>query len=436
MEITLPHKYEPRGYQIPLWRAVQSGIKRIVVVWHRRSGKEKTIVNIVAQESQKRKGTYFYFFPTYKQGKKILWDGLDRDGFPFLSHFPKELVASKNDTELKIKFKNGSVFQIIGTDNIDSIVGTNPVGCVFSEYPLQDPKAWDLIRPILLENGGWAIFDFTPRGMNHGHKILQTAINNPKTWWHQILTVDDTHAVTKEQIEQERRENMPEDLIQQEYYCKFIEGAGSFFKGVREATYKQESLVLTEKGDFQVGADFAKHQDWTVLTPFNMNSFVMYPQERFNQLDWNLQKSRTEAMCRKYLNYMGESALLWPDSTGIGDPIIDDLKARGLRIGGDNQEGFKFTEHSRSNLLNNLRILIEQRKIGIPDDEGLIGELQSMRYELSESGKVVIRVPEGSPDDRIMSAALSVWSITIPIKPDTMFVDKVYHNRMTPKSFK
>jgi hypothetical protein len=90
--------------------------------------------------------------PTYNQGKKILWKGIDKDGFRFLDHFPKELVFSVNETEMSVTLRHptdfskpGSIFQIIGTDNIDSIVGTNPIGCVFSEYSLQDPAAWDYL---------------------------------------------------------------------------------------------------------------------------------------------------------------------------------------------------------------------------------------------------------------------------------------------------
>ena len=196
-------------------------MKRAVVIWHRRAGKDKTLVNLVAKKMLERVGTYFYFFPTYTQGKKILWQGMDRDGFKFIDHFPKALLASKpNDTELKIEYKNGSIFQIIGTDNIDSIVGTNPVGCIFSEYALQNPKAWDFIRPILAENGGWAVFNYTPRGKNHGFDLYEMARANPN-WFVQKLTVDDTGIISKEVIEEERTSGMSDELIQQEYYCSF-----------------------------------------------------------------------------------------------------------------------------------------------------------------------------------------------------------------------
>jgi hypothetical protein len=100
------------------------------------------------------------------------------------------------------------------------------VGCVFSEYALHNPECWDLIRPILLENGGWAIFIYTPRGYNHGFDLLEQA-RESEEWFHQVLTVNDTHRgdgqpiVTDSDIEEERRSGMPGELIRQEFYCDF-----------------------------------------------------------------------------------------------------------------------------------------------------------------------------------------------------------------------
>ena len=226
---------------------MDEGIKRAALIWHRRSGKDKTLVNFTAKKTLERVGGYYYFFPTYKQGKKILWEGRDKDGFRFIDHFPKEIRDGKpNDTELKIKLKNGSLFQIVGTNDIDSIVGTNPVGCVFSEYSLQDPRAWDYIRPILAENDGWAVFNYTPRGENHGHDLYEFARNDPN-WFCQRLTVDDTKAISPEVLEQERKEiiqkNGDDALFWQEYYCSFeVPIQGSYYaKQLRDA--EQEARI-------------------------------------------------------------------------------------------------------------------------------------------------------------------------------------------------
>ena len=229
-EITLPYNFEPRPYQIPLLKAFDQGFKRLIQIWHRRSGKDKLDINLVAREMQQNVGIYYYFYPTYTQGKKALWEGIGKDGFRYINHFPKELLDGKpNDTEMKIRYKNGSLFQVIGTDDIDRIVGTNPRGCVFSEYSLQNPKAWEYIRPILRENGGWAIFNYTPRGKNHGYDMHEMAIKNP-LWFVQKLTVDDTNILTPKDIQEEREAGMTEDMIQQEFYCSFTAAImGSYY---------------------------------------------------------------------------------------------------------------------------------------------------------------------------------------------------------------
>jgi phage terminase large subunit len=222
MEVILPYKFTPRSYQLPLLEAFDSGLyNRFLQLWHRRSGKDKEDVNICAREMARIIGGYYYFFPTYNQGRKALWDGIGKDGVRYLDHFPTELVDGKpNDTEMKVRYRNGSIFQVIGTEDIDRVVGTNPRGCVFSEYSLQNPKAWEYMRPVLRENGGWAIFNYTPRGKNHGYDLYEMAVNNPK-WYVSKLTVDDTKVLTPEDIQEERDAGMSEELIQQEFYCSF-----------------------------------------------------------------------------------------------------------------------------------------------------------------------------------------------------------------------
>ena len=224
MQLTIPHQFSPRPYQTPLLQARERGILRLIQVWHRRSGKDKTDINLMAREMVETVAPYFYIFPTYTQGKKILWDGMDRDGFRFMNHIPKELRKRTDNTSMFIELVNGSTFQIIGSDNIDSIVGTNPRGVIFSEFSLQDPKAWDYIRPILAENGGWALFNFTSRGKNHAYDLYEFAKNDPN-WYVSLLTVDDTGAISAEVLEQERKEilakNGDDAIYQQEYFCSF-----------------------------------------------------------------------------------------------------------------------------------------------------------------------------------------------------------------------
>jgi len=235
-EITIPYHFTPRPYQLPLLAAMDSGYKRAVQVWHRRSGKEKTdIAGIVAKKMLERVGSYYYVFPELNQGRKVIWDGADKDGFRFIDHFPKELLDGKpNDTEMKLRYRNGSLFQVVGSDRFDSVMGTNPIGMVLSEYSLQDPACWGYFRPILAENGGWAVFNFTPRGENHAYALWELAKADTKNWFTSLLTVDDTGAIPREVLEQERAEIMRlygnDALFLQEYYCSFtVPIAGAYY---------------------------------------------------------------------------------------------------------------------------------------------------------------------------------------------------------------
>lgn len=403
--LTVPYKFTPREYQLPLLRALDKGVLRAIIVWHRRGGKDKTCFNYMIKRAVQKVGTYYYFLPTYKQAKKVIWDNLDNDGFKMLDHIPKELIKATNATELKVELLNGSIIQLIAADEFkESGVGANPIGVVFSEFSITTSDAWQYVSPILAANGGWAIFNFTPRGKNHAFNLLQKAKENEKWFW-QVLTVEDTNVFTQEALDEERRNN-PQAIFEQEYYCKFIEGASSFFRRVRENVWRTERDHSFHV--FQNGVDLAKYQDWTVITPFCLNCFWALQQDRFNQVDWNLQKSRIEAAALRH-NHAKSNI----DSTGVGDPIVEDLQRKEISV-----DGYKFTETSRRQLLDNLAVMLEQDKTKLPDDEGLLTELESFMFTLSEAGKIKVGVPEGMTDDRVFSLALAVWGASEPLKPE------------------
>ena len=238
----VPVAWEPRPYQIPLWNYMEGGGKRAVAIWHRRAGKDTLAMNVTVTQALLRPGLYWHLLPTYNQGRKIVWDGRSKEGRPFLSYWPEPMIKNINNTDMKIELHNDSIWQVVGTDNVDRLVGSNPVGCIFSEYSLQDPRAWDYIRPILAENDGWAMFIYTPRGMNHGYELLELAKRNPK-WFSQILTVDDTGVISSEAIQDERDSGMSEEMIQQEFYCSFKSSlVGSYYGSQISRMYDEKRI--------------------------------------------------------------------------------------------------------------------------------------------------------------------------------------------------
>jgi hypothetical protein len=222
--IVVPNNFTPRPYQELVLKAFDSGIRNIDLVAHRRSGKDKVSFAILAREMVKVVGGYYYIFPQFNQGRKALWDNIDNDGFRLLHHIPTELWKEVNNTEMKLTLKNGSYFQVVGSDDVDNLVGTNPRGIVYSEYSLQRPAVYGYLSPIIKSNGGWQIFNYTPRGQNHAYNFHQMAQNNPE-FASFVFTVEDTNLFTPEQLEAIKQEYIQlygtDALFYQEYYCSF-----------------------------------------------------------------------------------------------------------------------------------------------------------------------------------------------------------------------
>ncbi|HYR65789.1 MAG TPA: hypothetical protein VEP47_06645, partial [Reyranella sp.] len=250
--VRLPHQFAKRSYQRGVFKYFQTGGKHAVLVWHRRAGKDKTGLNLTIEQMFQRKGTYLHMFPTFNQGKRIIWDGIDANGLKYLDHFPPSIIADKAETEMQITLVNGSIWQIVGTDRVDRLVGTNPVGVVYSEFALHDPRARDYLRPILRENGGWELYLYTPRGKNHGWELYEMARHNPD-WYCSRLTVEDTRrdaagesaapVLSAEDLDADRREGMAEELIQQEYYVSFEAGLVGSYYGPQLAAARQQGRI-------------------------------------------------------------------------------------------------------------------------------------------------------------------------------------------------
>lgn len=253
------NRFKPRPYQIPIFDAIENkNYRRVLAILPRRAGKDVCGFNLCLRAALRVVSVYYYVFPTYSQAKKVIWDSMTNDGARFLDYIPSELILSTNSQEMKIRLTNGSLIQLVGSDNYDSLMGTNPRGCVFSEYALQDPRAYQYIRPILTANYGWALFLSTPRGKNHLWELYNIAQQSPE-WFCLKLTIEDTNHIPLWEIEKERAEGiMSEDLIQQEYYTSFTMGVeGSYY-----AKYLDRMRVKAQIGAVPWEAGFKVHTCW------------------------------------------------------------------------------------------------------------------------------------------------------------------------------
>lgn len=412
-----PINFNPAPHQIKVY---QNPSRFKVLVFHRKAFKTTTAYCELLRWANAIPGTYWYVAPYLGQAKKIIWQDPEMGA----RYCPPEIWEGRNNSEMYLKFPNGSVVYIMGADNPDSLRGPNPRGVVLDEFDDMKEDVWSaIIQPIMMANpNAWTWFTGTPKGRRGLFKKYTYALEQMKNekeggkkseWFAMLLKASTSGIIRADQLEEAKR-TTTEDFFKQEYECEFLEGAGTFFKGIEYCVWdgKGDDAKIHPKKRYQLGMDWAKMNDYTVIMPFDLTTFKALPYERFNQIDYNLQKSRAEAA---YLRF--NKAKIWMDHTGIGGPIFDDLALKIPKL-----EPYDFTETSRRDLLENLRILIEQQKIRIPNDEILLSELQSFQYQLTDRGKVRIACPDSMHDDTVMALALAVWDL--PKEKQGLIVDE------------
>lgn len=197
-----------------------------------------------------RQATYWHCLPEYAQARKAIWTAVNsHTGKRRIDEaFPHELRDATNDNEMFIRFKNGSTWQVIGSDRYNSLVGAGVAGVTFSEWALCNPASWGYISPMMRENNGWAAFITTPRGKNHAHAMYESGRKNAD-WFAQRLSVHDTGALSVEELA---------DVLQTDYIDLFGEDIGraqfeqeyecSFNAAILGAFYAREMAVLRREG--------------------------------------------------------------------------------------------------------------------------------------------------------------------------------------------
>lgn len=253
-----------RDYQQKVWkRLFEDNIKKAILIWHRRAGKDLFSLNYMISKAILETGNYWFILPEAQQVRNAIWEGITKGGQKYLSFIPEEIIHKKDNQSMKIYLKDphnleqaGSIISFVGGDRYDKRVGAGLKGCVISEYPLQKPNLYDLaIEPMLKETDGWVIFNGTPRGNNHA-KDMYDFLNSKEQYLASLLTIEDTGVVDPASLEEERERGKPEELIQQEYYCSF-EGAifGSYYGDLLKK-------YIAQVGDYNYDARFPVHTAW------------------------------------------------------------------------------------------------------------------------------------------------------------------------------
>lgn len=398
----IPNGWTPRHYQRPFYNDFGFGKvhTRASLIWHRRAGKDSTMLNLTAREMFKRVGVYWHLFPEQAQARKAVWNGIDAEGRRIIDQFlppeARDVAQPKSEQEMLMRSINGSTWQMAGSDNYNSLVGSNPVGVVFSEWALANPAAWDYIRPMLLENGGWAAFITTPRGRNHAYETHMMALERDD-WFAQTLTVDDTNRITPEQIEQERGEGMSEAKIQQEYYCSFEADSESQFipSNVVMMCRKLEHPVVAPDDPIILGVDVARFgDDKSVIYPRRGRDARTIPFERFEGLDTMQVAARVAERITTI-----DAAMTFVDEGGVGGGVVDRLhqlgfqqKVMGVNFGWTSDrrvDGSPACRNKRTEMWATMRQHLAEG-CALPNDDQLAFELLAPSYTYDPNNAILL----------------------------------------------
>lgn len=262
--------WQPRPYQRPMWDYLERGGKRAIGIWHRRAGKDDVMLHRAAVAAFEREATYWHCLPEFAQARKAIWNAVNpHTGVRRVDEaFPHELRANTNDQEMFIRFKNGSTWQVIGSDRYNNLVGAGVAGVTFSEWAICNPAAWGFISPMMRENNGWAAFITTPRGRNHAHDLYNMARENPE-WFAERLSVQDTAAFTPDQLD---------EILQTDYIALYGEDIGraqfeqeylvSFNAAILGAFYAREMVAVRNEGRIDPALDAIPdrpvHRAWDI----------------------------------------------------------------------------------------------------------------------------------------------------------------------------
>ena len=354
-------------------KILQADRRFIVVMCGRRFGKSELSQILIIKEALKG-GQVAYVTPTY---------GLAQ---VFFERLAKVLPFKNNISKLKIYCPNEGSIEFFTGERLDNLRGRKFHLVIIDEAAfisdLED--GWNnSIRPTLTDYEGRAVFLSTPRGKNFFYSLFMKQGEND---WQsfKFSTYDNPH-INPREID-EARIQLPEVVFNQEYLADPAENSANPFGN---AFIKRCIKPISAQPIVCYGIDLAKSVDFTVIVGLDNNGNVAYF-DRF-QLDWHNTKETIKRL---------PPAPIIVDSTGVGDPILEDLLREGVNI-----EGLKFTSQSKQQLMEGLASAIQQARIGFPEGV-IVDELDVFEYQFTANG-VRYSAPSGFHDDCVMALALA-----------------------------
>lgn len=406
-------KFIPRPYQLSICNAFEKkGFKKLICVMPRRSGKDVVAWNLMIRAAIRRVGLYVYALPSAVQARRVLFDGITISGEKFIDFIPKELIHSINIQQMKITLINQSTIIFTGSENFDSLRGTNPLGCVISEAAYTHPQFYPTIRPALLAADGWVILISTPFGENWFYTLYEIAKANPKDWYSCFMTISDTRHISEEEIEREIESGeISPDMAEQEYRCSFGIGAiGAYY-----AKYLNRMELNDQIGFVGWEPNYPVHSAWD-LGVRDATSILMF-QVIGRQVNIIDMYQNSDVGMEHYINVLQNKQYTWGKHIAPHDIAVREFTSSGLtRFEKAAQLGIKFIISPNISIMDGIesvrttlpRIYVDSAKCSI-----LVAALRNYRKQYDTKTKTYKPQPYHDHNSNCMDA-LRYMCLTLP----------------------
>ncbi len=390
----------------PGQRHVLSHARRFNWLSAGRRWRKTTLAMSIVVEAAIRGGAYIWGAPTYDQvriGMNEVRRALGAAGIPNLSRMTYELPQT------------GGTIVFRSLDNPDNVRGYTADGVVMDEAAFIKGDAWiEVLRPMLIDTGGWAWGIGTPKGRNWFHREFSKARDHDDYMAWQIPTrgvkvvdgelVRDPHPLENpdvpfSEIVQMWR-SMPERIFEQEILGIFHDDIGGVFRRVMEAATATALEGPQEGRAYVAGVDIADAADFTVISILDASSREQAYIDRFNRVGYVALEDRIEAAYRRF----NVQTMVIEDNS-IGQPVIDHLQGRGMNI-----VPFHTSHVTKEPLIQSLQSAFEHDELRIIPDPAQVAELQAYEGKRGARG-FSYSAPEGMHDDTVMALALSWYGV-------------------------
>ena len=210
-----------------------------VLIIHRRAGKSVlSIAYLIYKALKVPNKDLGYLGPYLNQTKSIAWSYLKK----FAEQIPGVTI---NNSDLIVKFTNGSTIRLFGWDNPDALRWLNLSTIVIDEYDDINPELyWKIIFPQINFHGeDWqTIFLWTPKGKANLYDLYTKAQKDDRRNT-LLLNVEDSETLSAELIE-EAKEQLDLSQFMQEYMCSFSAAVrGSYYKEYINELYEENRAI-------------------------------------------------------------------------------------------------------------------------------------------------------------------------------------------------